>query len=146
MPASNDRVIDFIFYDIGGTLADLDPNTKKLVPFPSTVPMLTKVRDVLRIPIGIITTLGSFSRQQGLDMLKEAGLLGFLHPMGFICEHDNGNIGKPSTSIYRFAARQVDVPIERCLFIGENLVEVTGAIAAGMKGLLKPYPPGKDVS
>lgn len=146
MPAPNDRAIDFIFYDIGGTLADLDPATNKLVPFPSTVPMLTKVRDVLRTRIGVITTLGSFSRQQGLDMLRDAGLLGFLDPMGFVCEHDNGNVGKPAASIYRFAAKQVGVPVERCLFVGENLVEVMGALAAGMKGLLKPYPPGKDVS
>jgi FMN phosphatase YigB (HAD superfamily) len=107
--------------------------------------MLTKVRDVLRIPIGIITTLGSFKRQEGIKLFQDAGLFAFLHAKGFICEHDNGEVGKPSPSIYHFAAQQVGVPIDRCLFIGENLVEVTAAIAAGMKGLLKPCPPGRDV-
>ena len=145
MPTQNNRAIDFIFFDIGGTLGDLDPHTRKLVPFPSTVNMLEKVRDILRVPIGVITTLGSLKREEGLALLHGAGLDGFLAPKGFICEHDNGDAAKPSPDIFLFAAKQVGVPVGRCLYIGENLVEVAGAITAGMQGLLKPCPPGRDM-
>jgi FMN phosphatase YigB (HAD superfamily) len=37
------------------------------------------------------------------------------------------------------------VPVGRCLYVGENLVEVIGAIAAGMKAVLKPCPPGREL-
>ena len=40
--------------------------------------------------------------------------------------------------IYQFAARQVGLPIEQCLYIGEDPAEVAGAQAAGMAGVLKP--------
>ena len=51
--------IDMIFFDIGGTLGDRDQTTGQLVPFPSTVGLLTAVRDKIKVRIGIITTLGS---------------------------------------------------------------------------------------
>lgn len=35
--------------------------------------------------------------------------------------------------------------VGRCLFVGENLIEVIGAIAAGMKAILGPCPPGRDL-
>jgi FMN phosphatase YigB (HAD superfamily) len=138
------RTIDFIFFDIGGTLADLDSHGK-LVPYPTTTQMLVRFRDMLQIPMGVITTLGSYSREQGLALLHEAGLDGFLAPNGFFCEHDNGDVAKPSPSIYRAAAERVGVPTDRCLFVGENPVEVAGAITAGMRAILKPCPPGRDV-
>jgi len=37
------------------------------------------------------------------------------------------------------------VPIELCLYAGENLIEVIGAIAAGMKAVLKPCPLRRDL-
>jgi FMN phosphatase YigB (HAD superfamily) len=145
MPDQDSRAIDFIFFDIGGTLGDRDAHTGKLVRFPSTIPMLEKIRDTLHVPIGIITTLGPLKKEEGLALLHDAGLDGFLDPHGFVCEHDNHDVAKPSPGIYRFAANQVGVPVGRCLFIGENLVEVAGAITAGMQGLLKPCPPGRDL-
>jgi hypothetical protein len=33
-----------------------------------------------------------------------------------------------------------------CLFVGEKLIEVLGALAASMKAVLKPCPPGREVS
>ena len=50
----------------------------------------------------------------------------------------------PDPAIYRHAAQKVGVPIGRCLYVGENFFEVSGAIAAGMKAVLKPCPPGRD--
>jgi len=65
-----DKAIDFVFFDIGGTLGDRYPRTGKLVPFPSTVSLLTAMRDVIRVPIGVITTLGSLKNSEGLALLE----------------------------------------------------------------------------
>ncbi len=137
--------VEFVFCDIGGTLGERDPHSGNLVPFPSSAPLLTAIRDVIGVPIGIITTLGTLSNDQGLALLAQAGLAGFLHPHGFVSEHNAQGAAKPSRLIYETAARQVGVPIDRCLYLGENLVEVLGAMAAGMQALLKPCPPGREL-
>ena len=60
-------------------------------------------------------------------------------------DHDAG-VAKPGrVAIYQVAAQRVGVPIGRCLYVGENLIEVLGALAAGMKAILKPCPPGREV-
>jgi FMN phosphatase YigB (HAD superfamily) len=137
--------VEFIFFDIGGTLGERNPATGKLVPFPSTVGLLTSVRDEMGLRIGLITTLGSLTNAQGRDLVTQAGLSGFFDPHGFVSEHDVNGQGKPNPEIYRFAAQQVGVPIDRCLYVGENLIEVIGAMAAGMRGMLKPSPPGREL-
>jgi FMN phosphatase YigB (HAD superfamily) len=140
------REIDFIFFDIGGTLGERDPSSNKLVSYPSSALLLKSLREDVGLRIGIITTLGpQLTNADGLALLHEAGLDGFLDPNGFISDHD-APLAKPHAEIYRLAAQQVGVPISRCLFVGENLIEVIGALAAGMKAVLKPCPPGRDLS
>ena len=68
-------------------------------------------------------------------MLQQAGLGTFIEPQGFVSDNDTNSTAKPRRAIYEFAARKAGVPIERCLFIGENLTEVIGARVAGMQGL-----------
>jgi FMN phosphatase YigB (HAD superfamily) len=136
--------IEFVFFDIGGTLGERNASTGKLVPFPSSAGMLTAMHTQLGLRVGIITTLGSLTNAEGRALLHEAGLDDFLDPQGFVSEHDAG-VAKPDVKIYRFAAQRVGVPIGRCLFVGENLVEVVGATVAGMKALLKPCPPGREL-
>jgi FMN phosphatase YigB (HAD superfamily) len=136
---------DIVFFDIGGTLGERDEATGNLIPYPSTVGLLTKIHDATSVRMGIITTLGSLSNNQGLELLAQAGLANFFEPKGFVSEHDVNGDGKPKPAIYRFAAKAVDVRIERCLYVGENLVEVIGAMAAGMQAVLKPCPPGRDL-
>jgi HAD superfamily hydrolase (TIGR01509 family) len=137
--------IEFVFFDIGGTLGERDPATGRFVPFPSTADLLAATRDVLGVRIGVLTTLGNISNSQGHAMLAQAGLAGFLDPLGFVSEHDT-HVAKPDPAMYQAAARIVDVPIEQCLYVGENLLEVMGALAAGMKAVLKPCPPGRELS
>lgn len=139
------KPIEFVFFDIGRTLGEYNPVTGKLIPFPSSINLLTAVRDVLGLRIGVITTLGTLSNSQGHALLEQAGLADFLDPQGFVSEHDVGEVGKPKPAIYQFAARKAEVPIEKCLYIGEDLSEVNGALAAGMQAVLKPYPPGRDL-
>jgi len=135
--------IDFVFFDIGGTLGERNA-TGDLVPFPSSIGLLQAMRG-LGFRIGIITTLGpQLTNADGLALLKKAGLNQFVDPLGFISDHDVG-VAKPDPSIYRFAAQKVGVSLSRCLFVGENLIEVIGATAVGMKAILKPCPPGRDL-
>jgi FMN phosphatase YigB (HAD superfamily) len=135
--------IDFVFFDIGGTLGERNAATGDFVPFPTSAGLMQSMRD-LGLRVGIITTLGTLTNTDGLALLKKAGLKTFLDPDGFISEHDAG-IAKPNREIYLFAANRVAVPTERCLFVGENMVEIIGAMVAGMKALLKPSPPGREL-
>jgi FMN phosphatase YigB (HAD superfamily) len=139
-----ERDIDFVFFDIGGTLGDFDRASGRLVPFSSSVGLLEAMRDI-GLRIGVITTLGpTLSNADGLALLREAGLDRFLDPQGFISDHDAGFV-KPHAEIYKLAAQRVGVPTSLCVFVGENLIEVIGAVAAGMKAVLKPCPPGRDL-
>lgn len=135
--------VDFVFFDIGGTLGERNASNGNFVPFPSSAALLKAMRD-LGLRVGIITTLGTLTNAEGLALLKSAGLSQFLDPAGFISDHDAGT-AKPNLAIYRFAAQRVGVPLGRCLFVGENLIEVIGAVAAGMKTVLKPSPPGREL-
>ena len=135
--------VEFVFFDIGGTLGERNASGK-LVPFPSSAGMLKAMRNQLGLRVGVITTLGSLTNAEGRALLQEAGLDEFLDPQGFFSEHDAG-VAKPDVRIYSFAAERVGVPIGRCLFVGENLIEVIGATVAGMKALLKPSPPGREL-
>ncbi|QEH35184.1 Phosphatase [Aquisphaera giovannonii] len=138
--------VDFVFFDIGGTLGERNPATGKLVPFPSTKRLLESVRDDMGLKMGVITTLGPLTDAEGRALLDDAGLGGFFEAAGFVSEHDvPGGAGKPKPDIYAHAAAAVGVPVERCLFVGENLIEVLGAMAAGMQAVLKPSPPGREL-
>ena len=137
--------IEFAFFDIGGTLGERDPANGKLIPFASSKKLLKTIREIVGLRIGIITSLGSLSNVQGRALVEQAGLASFLDPQGFVSEHDTNGVAKPDPTIYRAAAQKVGVPIERCLFVGENLIEVIGALTAGMQAQLKPCPPGREL-
>ena len=132
--------IDVVFFDIGGTLGKLDASTGKLIPFPNSAEVLQTVRDLMGLRVGIITTLDSrFTNADILELLRDAGLVEYLDPDGFVSNHDAG-VAKPEAEIYRFAAHQVNVASDRCLYVGEDLKEVIGAITAGMKAVLNSQP------
>ena len=133
--------VHFVFFDIGRTLGEYDSAAGRLLPYPNTADLLARTRDVLKLRMGIITTLGPLSNNQGLRLLADAGLSKFFEEAAFVSEHDVNGQGKPSPLIYQFAAGAVGAKIEHCLFIGDDLVEVVGALAAGMQAILKPCPP-----
>lgn len=51
------------------------------------------------MPIGVIMTLGPPSNAEVLDLLDKAGLEGFLHPQGFVSEHDVNENSKARVEI-----------------------------------------------
>jgi hemerythrin-like domain-containing protein len=155
----NGMAIDVVFFDLRDSLGEVD-RPGHLVPYrPSTQKLLSAMKDMVGLRIGIITNLPSeVSAADGHKMIEEAvlseevsedgdpypvKLIDFLDPDGVVINHEAG-ASKPDPAIYRYAARKVGVPIERCLFSGENLIEVLGAQAAGMQTQLKPCPPGRE--
>jgi hypothetical protein len=76
------KPLEFIFFDIGGTLGEYDSAIGKLIPFPSTPKLLAAVRDDMELRIGVITTLRDMSNSQGFALLAQAGLAEFLDPDG----------------------------------------------------------------
>jgi FMN phosphatase YigB (HAD superfamily) len=125
-----------IFFDIGGTLGDRGADGR-LVPFDDSVALLRAMRDNLGLRVGVITNLPkTLSDDQARQMLKDAGLLPFLDPLGLVTNHAAG-ADKPDPRIYRFAADRFRLPVARCLYVGEDPVEVRGALDAGMSALRK---------
>jgi FMN phosphatase YigB (HAD superfamily) len=132
--------ISAVFFDIGGTLANLNA-AGALVPFDDSIALLKATRDTLGLRVGVITNLpDTLSDAQIRQLLEDAGLLPFLDPKGLITNHAAG-ADKPNSKIYQFAAKQLDLPIESCLYVGEAKDEVKGAVTAGMSGILKPPKP-----
>lgn len=131
------------FFDIRDTLGIVD-RKGHLVPYHPTSLQLLRAMGTVGLRVGLITNLPpDVSSQDGFRMVVDAGLSEFVDPDGFVTNHEAG-VEKPHPAIYAFAARKMGVPAERCIFVGENLAEVIGAEAAGMRTVLKPFPPGRE--
>lgn len=149
---NGDKPIEVIFFDVRDTLGEVD-RPGHLVPYkPSTKQLLTAMREVVGLRIGVITNLpANLSAEAGRRMIAEAimseddgaKIADYLDPQGIIINHEAG-CDKPDPGIYRYAAERMGVSVGRCIFSGENMNEVIGAISAGMMGVLKPSPPGKE--
>ncbi len=143
MNPKNKRVI---FFDMRNTLGVVD-RPGHLIKFrPTTDYLLKMVKEKMDVSIGIIS-----NAPPGVvvkEMLADAGILQYLDEKGIISTQDGDvkAVGgeKPGAAIYQVAARRMGVPIENCLYIGENLVEQLGAWAAGMSMGGKAFPPGGD--
>jgi FMN phosphatase YigB (HAD superfamily) len=129
-----------VFFDIGNTLGAVNAQGD-LVPFePGTRALLSVMRGVLGLRLGVITNLpDSVSHNDIKKLLNNAGLLQFVDPAGLITNHDAG-VDKPDPKIYKFAASSLGVPVDRCLYVGEDADEVAGARKAGMAAIRKPFP------
>jgi hemerythrin-like domain-containing protein len=151
----NGNSVDVVFFDARDTLGEVD-RPGHLVPYrPTSQALLSAMKDAVGLRIGIITNLPKeVSAEQGREMVREAILAedgdgstakigDFLDADGLIINHDAG-FDKPDPRIFRYAAERMGVPVERCIFCGENLIEVLGARAAGMQAQLKPCPPGRE--
>jgi FMN phosphatase YigB (HAD superfamily) len=94
--------------------------------------------------VGIITNLGDIDDATGWGYLVASGLSEYVDRTLFISDNA-ARVPKPDPAIFHFAAEKAAVPPERALFIGENLLELIGAAAAGMHTLWKPTSPGKEL-
>ena len=136
--------VQAVFFDIRDTLGVVD-RKGHLVKFkPTTDQLLEGMKSVVGLRIGVITNLpADVPSEQGRKMLEETEIWPFVDPKGFVTNHE-AKAEKPDPKIFRYAAKQLGLEPEQCLFVGENLLEVLGAQAAGMKATVKPFPPGRE--
>jgi hemerythrin-like domain-containing protein/FMN phosphatase YigB (HAD superfamily) len=138
------KKLEAVFFDIRDTLGIVDRKGHLVKYKPSTDQLLGAMRQAVGLRIGLITNLpDDVTSEQGIEMVKEAGIWEYLDPHGFVSNKTAG-AEKPHPDIYLYAARQMNLSPEQCLFVGENLIEVIGAETAGMQAVLKPFPPGRE--
>ena len=136
--------ITTVFLDIRDTLGYIDRPGHLVLFKPSSLQFLHSLKNEMKVRIGVITNLPvNVTHEQGVEMLKNAGVLDYVHSGDVISSHEAG-VEKPLADIYRFACEKLKVSPEESMYIGENLIEVVGAQAAGLSATLKPFPPALD--
>jgi hemerythrin-like domain-containing protein len=146
-----DARIRAVFFDARDTLGEVDRPGHLVAYRPSTEKLLTAMKG-LGHRLGVITNLpAELTAEQGKLMITSAALsesprrtIGDFIAAGDIITNHEAGCNKPDPRIYAFAAGKLDLPPHQCLFLGENLIEVLGARAAGMQAQLKPCPPGRE--
>jgi hemerythrin-like domain-containing protein/beta-phosphoglucomutase-like phosphatase (HAD superfamily) len=132
------------FFDVRNTLGAVD-RKGHLVQFrPSTGELLKSMQGLEGARLAVITNV-----PPGVDaiaMLKGAGLDGFFEKV--ISTQDPEILAakaeKPQRTMYEFAAKAMGASPADCTYVSENILEVLGAINAGMSGVVKKFPPGGD--
>ncbi len=138
MPIEGASPVACVFFDIGGTLGDVSISGKaaKLTLYQDTVKNLKGLKAIVKLGV-ISNVLPDMKQSDVLAMLSATGIAEYFEPRAVITNTEAGG-EKPAAAIYQFAALKVGLPVGSCMFIGEDLVEVVGARAAGMQSLLKP--------
>ncbi|MBS0264133.1 MAG: HAD hydrolase-like protein, partial [Planctomycetes bacterium] len=130
------KPLSVAFFDIGGTLGTVSLAPLELKLFPTTISWLQNFRDILGMRLGVISNIGDLQPANITALLQSAGLLKFLSADLIITSRD-GHGQKPESAIYQFAAIKAALPINQCLYIGEDPVEVQAAIKTGMSGIVR---------
>lgn len=136
--------IKTVFLDVRDTLGYVDRPGHLVLFKPSTRQFLQSLKNEMKVRIGIITNLpGNVSHDQGVAMLKEAGILEYVDPGDVVSSHEAGS-EKPASGIYQYACNKLKVNPDESMYISENFIEVIGARAAGLASMVKPFPPSRD--
>jgi hemerythrin-like domain-containing protein/beta-phosphoglucomutase-like phosphatase (HAD superfamily) len=136
--------IKIAFLDIRDTLGYVDRPGHLVLFKPTTLQLLKSLKDEIGLRIGIITNLPeNVSHEEGVKMLDEAKLLDYVDREDIISNH-LAKEAKPKAAIFEYACAKLGVDVSEALFIGENLLEIIGANAAGLHSVLKPFPPRRD--
>jgi hemerythrin-like domain-containing protein len=132
------------FFDIRNTLGVVDRKGHLIRFRPSVDELLKSIKALDGVRLAVITNV-----PPGVDaslMLRDAGLDGYFERI--ISTQDPEILAvraqKPQRAIYELAAKAMNAKPEDCTYVSENLLEVLGAINAGMTGVVKKFPPGGD--
>ena len=82
------NTLDAVFFDIGGTLGDFNPATGVFQPFPDSSKLLQEIGQGLGLRIGIISTIGPFTKDAVWSLLENGGLAVHIDRTGFVSEDD----------------------------------------------------------
>jgi hemerythrin-like domain-containing protein len=133
-----------VLLDVRDTLGYVDRPGHLVLFKPSTRQFLQSLKNEMKVRIGIITNLpANVSHEQGVTMLKEAGILDYVDANDVVSSHEAGS-EKPAAGIYQYACTKLNVRPEETMYISENFIEVVGAQAAGLSSMIKPFPPSRD--
>jgi hemerythrin-like domain-containing protein/histidinol phosphatase-like enzyme len=135
-----------VFVDIRDTLGYVDSPGHLVLFKPSTLQFLKSLKETMGLRIGVITNLpGNVSHDQGVKMLidSHSDIQKYIDKNDIVSSHEAG-AEKPGQGIYQFACEKLKVNPAESMFIGENLLEVIGAQAAGLNAMIKPFPPARD--
>jgi hemerythrin-like domain-containing protein len=136
--------VKIVFVDIRDTLGYIDSPGHLVLFKPSTIQFLQSLKNDMKVRIGVITNLpANVTHEQGVAMLKDAGVLEYVNPEDVVSSHEAGS-EKPGAGIYQFACAKLKVNPDEAMYIGENLLEVVGAQTAGLSAMIKPFPPARD--
>ncbi|GAA3398046.1 HAD family hydrolase [Cryptosporangium minutisporangium] len=100
--------------------------------FPDTVPTLRTLRD-RGVRIGIVSDTG-FDLRPALEQL---GIMAYVDAVVMSFQH---GMCKPAVPVFLAACDQLDIDPNRTLFVGDNPLTDSGAIAVGMHVFLLPRP------
>ncbi|MER7080755.1 HAD family hydrolase [Saccharopolyspora kobensis] len=89
----------------------------------------------LHVPVVLVSNATS---RLGSDLAA----LGVLDLFEAVVNSSSVGVAKPDPGIYRFAARQAGVELDRCLFIDDTLANVEAARVLGMTGVHYRDPAG----
>lgn len=141
--AGGKAMIQAVFFDVGNTLASRKKDGS-LDVLPGTTNLLDVMRNVLNLRLGVISNVPDDMTTEALKrLLSDAKLLAYFDPNIIVTSKDAG-ADKPGPRIYAYAAERANLSPASCAYVGENAKEVDGAQAAGMSGILKPFPPPSE--
>ena len=128
--------IGIIFFDIGDTLAVVNPDVADrldLLPLPGAVEALRRLSEA-GLRLGVISNTGDETSQTMRRALQGAGLYAFLEPRLLIYSSEVG-LTKNSPEIFRLACARAESQAEpeRCLFVGEDAAERAFAVSVGLQ-------------
>lgn len=124
-----------VFFDVGGTLLVEEPGKHLwemvLQPVAGAQQVLAELK--ARFRLGVISnTVGSGDREVQ-QVLQEAGLWSMIDAL--VTSRDFGR-AKPDPSIFREAARRLQLPLDTTCMVGDRLeTDIAGAIKAGIPGV-----------
>src|ERR1051325_713945 len=119
------KEIKAVFLAPGAVLGEI--REERLDPFPWTLQLLTVLRSVLNLRVGVITNLpAELTPMQLKQLLVGATLLRFLDPFGFVTNVEARAL-KPDPRIFVYAAEQMVLSPAQCLYIAAESADVEGA-------------------
>ena len=107
------------------------PRNTVRTPYPDAVPCLEATRR-LGLKMGIVSNIPSEER-----LRNEIEAIGLVNYFPILLSSGSVGISKPDKRIFHMAAKKLDEPLDRILFVGDDLQrDYYGAIHAGMKAVL----------
>jgi FMN phosphatase YigB (HAD superfamily) len=133
-----------VFFDVGDTLASprtADGHLSGLAVYPFVPEVLARFRtaggDGFLIAMGLISNTGNETAAVLNDVLAECGLSALLDAALCLFSSVEG-LDKSQPAFFALARDRADVPVDHCVFVGEDAAERRVAASLGFR--VSPHP------